>query len=176
VENTLIRVGNETSARDNDSYGLTTLRARHVRIEADKRIRLKFRGKSGVDHAVTIEDRRLARTVKRCREQLAFDVVPETLQRSNLGRLEKGELVNLEASLRFGDTIGGHFVYGHVDACVMIIAKEAEGQGYRLWCGSPEPLTRLTVVNCYVAMDGRRVDKVLAGREPAGETAEAAAQ
>ncbi|MDQ2858861.1 MAG: DNA topoisomerase IB, partial [Candidatus Eremiobacteraeota bacterium] len=68
METTLIRVGNETYARDNDSYGLTTLRARHVRIEADKRIRLKFRGKSGVEHAVAIEDRRLARTVKRCRD------------------------------------------------------------------------------------------------------------
>ncbi|MDQ6780111.1 MAG: riboflavin synthase, partial [Candidatus Eremiobacteraeota bacterium] len=77
-------------------------------------------------------------TVKRCREQLAFDVVPETLQRSNLGRLEKGELVNLEASLRVGDKIGGHLVYGHVDACAAIIAKEPEGQGYRLWCATPE--------------------------------------
>jgi len=68
MEKTLIRVGNETYARENESYGLTTLRARHVRIEADKRIRLRFRGKSGVEHAVTIEDRRLARTVKRCRD------------------------------------------------------------------------------------------------------------
>jgi len=68
MEKTLIRVGNETYARENESYGLTTLRPRHVRIEANKRIRLRFRGKSGVEHAVTIEDRRLARTVKRCRD------------------------------------------------------------------------------------------------------------
>jgi DNA topoisomerase-1 len=68
LETTLVRIGNENYARDNDSYGLTTLRARHVRIEGAKRIRLRFRGKSGVEHAVTIEDRRLAKTIKRCRD------------------------------------------------------------------------------------------------------------
>lgn len=68
LESTLIRVGNESYVRENGSFGLTTLRARHVRLEGEKRIRLKFRGKSGVEHAVTIEDRRLARTVKRCRD------------------------------------------------------------------------------------------------------------
>jgi DNA topoisomerase-1 len=67
LDDTLIRVGNETYARDNDSYGLTTLRPRHVRVSGAKRIHLKFRGKSGVEHAVTIEDPRLAKTVIRCR-------------------------------------------------------------------------------------------------------------
>ena len=67
LDDTLIRVGNETYARDNDSYGLTTLRPRHVRVIGEKRIRLNFRGKSGVEHAITIEDRRLAKTVIRCR-------------------------------------------------------------------------------------------------------------
>jgi len=67
LDDTLIRVGNETYARDNDSYGLTTLRPRHVQVVGEKRIRLKFRGKSGVEHSITIEDRRLAKTVVRCR-------------------------------------------------------------------------------------------------------------
>ena len=67
LDDTLIRVGNETYARDNDSYGLTTLRPRHVRVIGEKRIRLNFRGKSGVEHAITIEDRRLAKTIVRCR-------------------------------------------------------------------------------------------------------------
>jgi len=67
LDDTLIRVGNESYARDNDSYGLTTLRPRHVRVIGEKRIRLKFRGKSGVEHAITIEDKRLAKTVARCR-------------------------------------------------------------------------------------------------------------
>ncbi|GAC1310856.1 MAG: DNA topoisomerase IB [Vulcanimicrobiaceae bacterium] len=68
LETTHIRIGNETYARDNQSYGLTTLRARHVKVEGERRVRLKFRGKSGVEHAVTIEDRRLARAIKRCRD------------------------------------------------------------------------------------------------------------
>ncbi len=67
LDDTLIRVGNENYARDNDSYGLTTLRRRHVRVIDEKRISLKFRGKSGVEHAVTIEDKRLAKTIARCR-------------------------------------------------------------------------------------------------------------
>lgn len=66
LDETHIRVGNETYARDNGSYGLTTLRNRHVSVSGEKRIRLKFRGKSGVEHAMTIEDRRVAKTIKRC--------------------------------------------------------------------------------------------------------------
>ena len=50
----------------------------------------------------------------------AFDVVPETLERSALGSLRAGDRVNLELSLRLGDRIGGHLVYGHVDATVPI--------------------------------------------------------
>ncbi len=67
LEKTLIRVGNEEYARDNKSYGLTTLRDKHVKV-GDKRLRFHFRGKSGVEHEVTLTDRRLARTVKRCRD------------------------------------------------------------------------------------------------------------
>ncbi|MBC5800937.1 MAG: DNA topoisomerase IB [Candidatus Eremiobacteraeota bacterium] len=67
LDDTLIRVGNETYARDNGSYGLTTLRPRHVRVIGEKRIRLRFRGKSGVEHAITIDDKRLAKTIARCR-------------------------------------------------------------------------------------------------------------
>jgi len=68
LETTLVRVGNESYARDNQSYGLTTLRARHVKVEGQRRVRLRFRGKSGVEHSLTIEDRRLARAVARCRD------------------------------------------------------------------------------------------------------------
>ncbi|GAC1307914.1 MAG: DNA topoisomerase IB [Vulcanimicrobiaceae bacterium] len=68
LETTLVRVGNESYARDNKSYGLTTLRARHVKVEGERRVRLRFRGKSGVEHSLTIDDRRLVRAVKRCRD------------------------------------------------------------------------------------------------------------
>ncbi|HEY8597253.1 MAG TPA: hypothetical protein VIL85_02415 [Thermomicrobiales bacterium] len=67
LEKTLIRVGNEEYARENKSYGLTTLRDKHVKV-GEKQLRFHFRGKSGVEHEVTLSDRRLARTVKRCRD------------------------------------------------------------------------------------------------------------
>jgi DNA topoisomerase-1 len=67
LETTLIRVGNEEYARDNDSFGLTTLRARQVKVNGSK-VRFQFRGKSGVEHAIELEDRRMAAIVRRVRE------------------------------------------------------------------------------------------------------------
>jgi DNA topoisomerase-1 len=64
---TLIRVGNESYARANGSFGLTTLRARHAEV-AGARIRFRFRGKSKKEHLISIDDRRLARVVRRCQE------------------------------------------------------------------------------------------------------------
>ncbi|HEY2852729.1 MAG TPA: hypothetical protein VGJ18_07795 [Gemmatimonadaceae bacterium] len=67
LERTLIRVGNDEYARDNGSFGLTTLRRRHVTVSGAK-LRFEFRGKSGVPHSVAITDRRIARVVQRCQE------------------------------------------------------------------------------------------------------------
>lgn len=67
LETTLVRVGNEEYARANGSFGLTTLRGRHVEIEG-ARVRLNFRGKGGKTHTVQVSDRRLAGLVRRCRE------------------------------------------------------------------------------------------------------------
>jgi DNA topoisomerase-1 len=67
LEKSLIRIGNEEYARQNQSFGLTTLRARHVRVNGGT-LRFQFRGKSGVRHSVSVNDRRLARVVKQCRD------------------------------------------------------------------------------------------------------------
>ncbi len=67
LESTRIRVGNEEYARDNGSFGLTTLRPEHVAVRGAK-VRFRFRGKSGVHHDVSLEDPRLARIVKRCQD------------------------------------------------------------------------------------------------------------
>ncbi len=67
LETTLIRVGNEEYARENDSFGLTTLRNHHVKVEGAT-VHFAFRGKSGVRHRIDIHDRRLARIVRRCQE------------------------------------------------------------------------------------------------------------
>ncbi|CAM4013608.1 DNA topoisomerase IB [Bordetella muralis] len=67
LERTLIRIGSDEYARENRSYGLTTLSRRHTTV-AGSQIRLAFTGKSGVVHDVTLRDRRLARLIRRCME------------------------------------------------------------------------------------------------------------
>jgi DNA topoisomerase I len=67
LDETTIRVGNDEYARENRSFGLTTLRDRHVDVRGD-RIRFRFRGKSGRVHEVEVEDPRVARVVRRCEE------------------------------------------------------------------------------------------------------------
>ena len=67
LETTLIRVGNDEYARSNRSFGLTTMRDRHVKV-GKKSVRFEFRGKSGVRHEIDLADARLARIVARCRD------------------------------------------------------------------------------------------------------------
>ncbi|MDR9752709.1 DNA topoisomerase IB [Pseudomonas sp. SZMC_28357] len=67
LDATLIRVGNTQYARDNRSYGLTTLRSQHVEVKGSA-ILFQFRGKSGIEHQITVKDQRLARIIKRCLE------------------------------------------------------------------------------------------------------------
>lgn len=67
LERTLIRVGNDEYARVNNSFGLTTLRDRHVTAGSTS-VRFSFRGKSGQQQRITLQDRRLARIVKRCQD------------------------------------------------------------------------------------------------------------
>lgn len=67
MERTFIRVGNEEYAKTNHSYGLTTMRNKHVKVNGTK-LRFNFRGKSGVQHQIEVADKRLARIVKRVQE------------------------------------------------------------------------------------------------------------
>ena len=67
LERTFIRVGNEEYARENKSFGLTTMRTRHVQVRGAT-VRFRFRGKSGKEHDVDTEDRRVARIVKQLQE------------------------------------------------------------------------------------------------------------
>ena len=68
LDRTQARIGNREYARDNGSYGLTTLRTRHLTRLGGGRLRLAFDGKSGVKHELTLSDRRVARVVRRCAE------------------------------------------------------------------------------------------------------------
>ena len=67
LESTCIRIGNERYAEQNDSFGLTTLRNRHVKVDG-ARIEFRFRGKSGKFHRIAVDDPRLARIVSHCRD------------------------------------------------------------------------------------------------------------
>jgi len=67
LDATLIRVGNEEYARQNGSFGLTTLRSDHIEVAGEK-LAFRFRGKSGKDHEVGVRDRRLARLLRHCQE------------------------------------------------------------------------------------------------------------
>jgi riboflavin synthase len=87
-------------------------------------------------------------------DPLAFDVVPETVNRTNLGELRVNDGVNLETSLRAGDPLGGHLVYGHVDATTVVLSKTKEGDGARMWCVTPPELAPLIAEKGSVALEG----------------------
>ncbi|HZS08786.1 MAG TPA: DNA topoisomerase IB [Blastocatellia bacterium] len=90
LERTLIRVGNEEYARANRSFGLTTLRDQHVRVKGST-LRFEFRGKSGVRHTIDLNDRRLARIVRRCQElpgQELFQYLDEAGEPQSIGSAE----------------------------------------------------------------------------------------
>lgn len=92
LETTLIRVGNEEYAKENHSFGLTTMRTRHVDVEGAE-ITFSFRGKSGIKHEVDITDRRLANVIQQIEElpgQELFQYVDEHGERHDV----KSEDVN----------------------------------------------------------------------------------
>jgi DNA topoisomerase-1 len=73
LETTLIRIGNPAYARHNQSHGLTTLRDKHVEVVGPK-LRFSFKGKSGVAHTIEVEDPRLARIVRQCRDIPGYEL------------------------------------------------------------------------------------------------------
>jgi DNA topoisomerase-1 len=73
LEKTLIRVGNEEYARHNKSFGLTTLREKHAKVNGST-VRFEFRGKSKIEHAIDLRDKRLARIVKACRDLPGYEL------------------------------------------------------------------------------------------------------
>ncbi len=114
LERTCIRVGNERYAEENESFGLTTLRNRHVKVRGD-RIEFQFRGKSGKFHRIGIEDPRLARIVRRCRElpgQELFEYVDDA------GEVQR---------------IGSDDVNGYLHE---IAGNEFTSKDFRTWAGS----------------------------------------
>lgn len=85
---------------------------------------------------------------------LAFDAIPETLRRSNLGELRPGSPVNLERPLAANGRLSGHFVQGHVDGTARIAGLREDGDSLRVRIAPPPDLMRYVVEKGSVAVDG----------------------
>ncbi|WP_036477195.1 DNA topoisomerase IB [Myxosarcina sp. GI1] len=116
LDETLIRVGNPQYARQNSSFGLTTLRNRHVEIFKHK-VCFEFTGKSGIQHEIELRDRRLARAIKRCQEIPGYQLFQYFDDDGNKQQVDSGD-VN-----QYLETITGH----------TFTAKE-----FRTWAGTME--------------------------------------
>lgn len=121
LELTLIRVGTTRYAKTNKSYGLTTLRRRHAMIDGS-RVRLRFKGKSGVAHDVTINDRRIATIIKRCMEIPGQELFQYQDTDENIQSMDSG---SVNAYLK--TAAGGEFTAKH----------------YRTWAASVFAMSQL---------------------------------
>lgn len=90
------------------------------------------------------------------------EAVPETLARTKLGSLEEGSSVNLELSLKIGDELGGHLVFGHVDGVGEVVSVLDEGQSRRVRIRPPAELQRYFATKGSVALDGVSLTVALA--------------
>lgn len=84
----------------------------------------------------------------------AVEAVPETLERTVLGGWREGTRINLEQSLKLGDELGGHFVFGHVDGVGEVVSVTPEGQSYRVRVRPPAAIARYFAEKGSVAIDG----------------------
>lgn len=103
LETTLIRVGNEEYAKSNKSFGLTTIRNRHVDVRGSH-VHFEFRGKSGVDHAVDLNDKRLAKVIRQCQElpeQELFEYVDDDGGRHKVGSSDVNDYLHEVTGDRF---------------------------------------------------------------------------
>ena len=87
-------------------------------------------------------------------DRISFDVGPETLVRTNLGALVAGSHVNVESSLKLGDTLGGHLVTGHVDGPGTLTTRRDEGEWSTFLFQVPRELARQMASKGSVAVDG----------------------
>jgi riboflavin synthase len=85
---------------------------------------------------------------------LHFDVIAETLEKTNLGQLKVGDIVHCERSLRVGDPIDGHFVQGHIDGTGRLIDQTASECEWRLRIETPAHLAKYLVPKGSIAIDG----------------------
>ncbi|MCY7306385.1 MAG: DNA topoisomerase IB [Rhodoferax sp.] len=125
LDTTMVRVGNDEYARTNKSYGLTTLRKRHAALTGEK-LRLKFRGKSGVEHEVALKDKRVARIVQRCQAlpgQELFKYLDDAGQLHSVGSAEVNGYVRAASG---GDFTAKDFRTWHASATALALFMQME--------------------------------------------------
>ena len=85
---------------------------------------------------------------------VTLDLIHITLEKTNLGNLYEGDLVNLEPALRVGDPLGGHFVQGHVNGVIQILKIEARGGNYEFTLNLPKEFRKYLISEGSIALDG----------------------
>jgi riboflavin synthase len=98
------------------------------------------------------------------RRRFSAEVVPETLARSTLGELTRGDAVNLEPAARLSDRLGGHLVQGHIDGVVTVLRIEDQDGARRMWWSADDDILRYMVPKGSVALDGVSLTIVEVGR------------
>lgn len=134
LDMTLIRVGSEEYARENRSYGLTTLRKRHLEVSPGT-LRFRFRGKSGIAHDVAVSDARVARIVKRCLDLPGQDL------------------------FQYLDADGSHHSVSSSDIndyLREITSADFTAKDYRTWAGSVFALAALSKLRWETVTEARR--------------------
>jgi len=128
LERTHIRVGNDEYARQNRSYGLTTLQNRHVRVRG-QRIEFRFRGKSGVHHVIALDDPKLARSVLKCQELPGQTLFEYRDEKSKIRRVGSSDVNRYLAEIAGPDVTAKDFRtwWGTVSAAFLLRRAESAG-------------------------------------------------
>jgi riboflavin synthase len=108
-----------------------------------------------VKHGESIAINGVCFTVAEIDAQLVgFDVIPETLAKTNLGLIKANDTVHVERSLRIDDRISGHFVQGHVDGQARLIEQRCTNDDFRLTLSPPPELMKYIIPKGSLALDG----------------------
>ena len=87
-------------------------------------------------------------------KEVVFDAIDETLERTTLGQVEEGAVVNVERSLKVGDELGGHILSGHVMTMGKITDRHARGEGLYILVENPESVRPFVMEKGFIAIDG----------------------
>ncbi len=88
------------------------------------------------------------------KNKCSFEMIDETIKKTDLGNLKVGGIVNIERSLKVGDRMEGHFVLGHVDGVAIIKKIEKKPKEVKLWFEIPKKLSKYVVKKGSIALDG----------------------